>query len=89
MEVSWRLLRAVALNKRGIRHLSKVISSDPGKLNKSDFKKFLVEMDMSIVDGHTCLQSECKACSLKSPGNLYINKTTGEILFWSPFSFLL
>ncbi|XP_034254853.1 twinkle protein, mitochondrial [Thrips palmi] len=77
MEVSWRLLRAVALNKRGSRHFSKVISSDPGKLTKSDFKKFLVQMDMSLVDGHTCLQSECKACSVKSPGSLYINKTTG------------
>lgn len=77
MEVSWRLLRAVALNKRSTRHLSKVISSEPGKLDNSNFKKFLVEMDMSLVDGHTCLQSECKACSIKSPGTLYINKTTG------------
>ena len=78
MEKSWRLIRAVARgNNNRARYLSNVINSAPEKHSCSDYKKFLVEMDMSYKDGFTCLESECKLCSVNSPGNLYINKTTG------------
>lgn len=78
MDLSWRFFRAVARGKSGVRQLSKVISAEPEKFAPSDFKKLLVKMDMPYVDGFTCLESQCKFCSLKSPGNLYINKTTGK-----------
>lgn len=77
MEVPRRFLRAIARGKSGVRHFSKVVCSVPENPSTNDFKKVLTEMDLLYVDGYTCVQSECKLCSLKSPGNLYINKTTG------------
>ncbi|KAK3918614.1 Twinkle protein, mitochondrial [Frankliniella fusca] len=77
MEVPRRFLRAVARGKNGVRNFSKVVSTAPENVCTNDFKKVLLDMDMSYVDGFTCIQSECKLCSVKSPGNLYINKTTG------------
>lgn len=77
MEASLRLIRTVASAKNGVRNLSKVITPEPENLSCHDFKKVLTQMNMSYVDGFTSLQSQCKLCSLKSVGNLYINKTTG------------
>ena len=78
--MSWRLIRAAARGKSQVRHLSKIVSSPTENHNCSDFKKFLVTLDMSFVDGFTCLESQCKLCSINSPGSLYINKTTGMSL---------
>lgn len=77
MDVSLRILHAAARGKSGVRHFSKVISSKPGKYSYSEFQKFLTEMRMPITHGYTCIQSKCKLCPSKSPGDLYINKTTG------------